>query len=393
MSSLYRKLCDESHLTAAWKALRKSNSRSRGIDDVTIEQFRASLGTEIALISKQLRERSYTFQRYRGTTIPKPGSDKPRPIQIPAVRDRVVMKALALMIAPKLKKYDYSCSFAYIENRSIHTAVARVHELAAQGNTFILEADITNFFGAVDQEKLLKKLHGILGAKSLKMILNSAIQNEIGNRDQFQPKFRELFPASTSGIPQGGVLSPMLANLYLSKFDKACIARGLNLVRYADDFVVMCKSEDEARTARKFCESFLGKRLGLELAATKTRIVDYRGGFDFLGFRIEGGKHAPSQKSVKKLKAKISSLVSPLSGKALFPILVELRNVLNGWYEAYRRSDLQKYPIEINAHVTAEVTTYLKANDFLMPNQSLKSKQVKMLGIPKMPIVEIKLRS
>jgi retron-type reverse transcriptase len=144
------------------------------------------------------------------------------------------MKALSLLIDGKLRKFDLPCSFAYIEGRSVHKAIARVHELAAAGNKFVLEADIKNFFGAVDQSRLLRRLHSVVRSRSLGSILDGAIQNEIGNRASFEPKFRDLFPASTSGIPQGGVLSPKLANLYLASFDAAATRRGLNIVRFAD---------------------------------------------------------------------------------------------------------------------------------------------------------------
>ena len=156
MSSHYDKLCSKQHLQLAWKALNKSNKHSHGLDDVNIEQFKNSLDHELTIISKQLRERSYIFTKFRGVTIPKPGSQDKRPIQIPAVRDRVVMKAISLLVEGKLRKFDMPCSFAYIEGRSIHKAIARVHELARAGNNFVLEADISNFFGAVDQNRLLK---------------------------------------------------------------------------------------------------------------------------------------------------------------------------------------------------------------------------------------------
>ena len=133
MSSLYTKLSSKNHLREAWKALNKSNKQSRGIDDVSIEQFSANLEQELIHISEQLQQKSYEFQKFRGVTIPKPGSPDRRPIQIPAVRDRLVMKALSLLIDGKLSKYDLSCSYAYRVGRSIHTAIAKVHEFAAAG--------------------------------------------------------------------------------------------------------------------------------------------------------------------------------------------------------------------------------------------------------------------
>ncbi len=181
-------------------------------------------------------------------------------------------------------------------------------------------------------------------------------------------------------------MSPKLANLYLAKFDVAATRRSLNVVRYADDFVIMCKSKHDAEQALEFSRKFLKTHLGLDLKDAKTRIVDYRGGFDFLGFRVGGGKHAPSQKSVNKLKQKITSLTDPRSGRALFPILVQLRNVIAGWHEAYRLSDLGTIPKEINEHVTAAACSYLASHEIIAQGKKLKSKQLRMLGIPGMPV-------
>lgn len=167
MNSLYNRLCAKEHLRDAWKALNKSNRHSFGIDEVTLDQFRKNLDHELSLIHDQLRSRSYTFAKLRGVTIPKPGSNEPRPIQIPAIRDRVVMKALAILIEPKLSPFNLPCSFAYIKGKSIHGAIARMKELADEGNHWVVEADISNFFGNVDQELLLRRLHAVVGARSI----------------------------------------------------------------------------------------------------------------------------------------------------------------------------------------------------------------------------------
>jgi RNA-directed DNA polymerase len=175
----------------------------------------------------------------------------------------------------------------------------------------------------------------------------------------------------------------MLANLYLSEFDKAVTKRGLQLVRYADDFVIMCKTEEEATSALEFCRDFLLRRLGLSLNEKKTGIV-YNGGFDFLGFRIEPGSYFPSEKSIKRLESKISNLVNPKSGSSLLPLLMKLKNMLVGWHEAYRRSDLKDVPSRINNHVVATVSNYLSENRFLPPGTNLSNRQLKILGIPRL---------
>ena len=178
----------------------------------------------------------------------------------------------------------------------------------------------------------------------------------------------------------------MLANFYLSTFDKIITEKGLHLVRFADDFIIMCKTKEEAIVALDFAKKFLDKKLGLVLKEEKTRIIDYRGGFDFLGFRVEAGQHSPSQKKIVGLKNKITALSNPRSGQTLFPILVHLNNLLKGWHEAYRRSNLGTLPQEINGHVIAAIASYLTYNQLIPEGKKLKSKQIRMLGIPRMPI-------
>jgi hypothetical protein len=148
----------------------------------------------------------------------------------------------------------------------------------------------------------------------------------------------------------------------------------------------MCASKTEASAALSFCSKFLKEKLGLDLKGEKTRIVDYRGGFDFLGFRVESGTHAPSQKSINKLKQKITSLSNPRSGHALFPVLIKLRNILTGWHEAYRRSELGTVPQDINAHVVASIGAYLTFHRVVAAGKSLNAKQVRMLGIPRIDV-------
>lgn len=170
------------------------------------------------------------------------------------------------------------------------------------------------------------------------------------------------------------------------------LQRGFNLIRYADDFVVLCRSKESAEAALKFANNYLEKRLGLELKEAKTRIIDYRGSFDFLGFRIAAGVHSPSQKSISKLKQKISALSDHRSGHQLFPILVRLSNVLNGWHVAYRGSELGSIPQDVNSHVVSCICGYLSQYRLIPTGKKLKSKQIRMLGIPLLPIARPTVR-
>jgi RNA-directed DNA polymerase len=153
--SALHQISDIEHLRKAWRAISKRNRRSKGLDDVTIETFRTHLDDLLRVISVELRSGRYVFGKLRAHAIDKPGStNKKRPLQIPVVRDRVVMKAIALFIAPTFDQFNLSCSFAYVKGRGLQPAIKRVQELIEAGNKYYLESDIIDFFGSVDREVL-----------------------------------------------------------------------------------------------------------------------------------------------------------------------------------------------------------------------------------------------
>src|SRR5580698_3092183 len=151
-ASALRNISDKESLRKAWREISKRNMLSKGLDNVTIRAFKNSLDRNLSQISGELRAGTYTFNKLRAHAIKKPGSSKPRPLQIASVRDRVVMKSIALFIEPAFQEFNLLCSFAFIKNRGVNHAIGYIHELVAQGNKFYFEADIINFFGAVDRE-------------------------------------------------------------------------------------------------------------------------------------------------------------------------------------------------------------------------------------------------
>ena len=243
MSSIHQKLYDQKHLRRAWKAISKRKLHSQGLDGITIRAFQQSIDKQIEKIAFELKNKSYRFTPARGVLLPKPGAANKRPIKVPAVRDRVVLKAIALLIQDRFDKYNLPCSYGYVKGRGPRDAIQKVRELASQGNEIVLEADITKFFDTVDREILIGKFLAEIKYRSLEALIRDALTVELGNLESFTDEEQKMFPAADSGIPQGGVLSPMLANFYLHPFDLAMMNAGFNLVRYADDFVVMCKQK------------------------------------------------------------------------------------------------------------------------------------------------------
>lgn len=377
-------LCELSSLRRAWEGIGK-NPLSFGIDHVSIEAFRNNLESELARIRTELLSKTYKFQKLRGVAIPKAGTDNIRPIQVPAVRDRVVAKAIAQLIEPDLHKFDHKFSFGYRTGLNRNDAIAAIHKAAASGLEWVLEADITNFFGEVNNELLFGKLFNVVGKPSIKKLLIAAVVNEIGNREDIATKHKGSFPKAGEGIPQGAILSPMLANFYLSTFDVEMQRRGLEVIRYADDFVVMCESEQRAKHAFVIAKGYLEGQLRLsvhELGTPKTRIVEYQGGFTFLGYDVRQGKHFPSQASVKKQLDKLDKAFEHPKGKPLLPIIIRISAGLSGWKESYKGSEMTDAAARINTHVAKCVTAFLRVNGFTHDGRTVTHKQLGILGIP-----------
>jgi RNA-directed DNA polymerase len=385
-SSFYSKLGDRQLLHRAWTEISKSNRQSRGIDNETIAQFKQNVDGRLVEIARELKAGTYTFSPTRGVPVPKPDGGK-RPIQVPAVKDRVVMKAIAILIEPKFSKFTSSCSHGYIRGRSVRTATDDVLKYFAKGNPVVLEADIANFFGTIDRELLLGNFLAQIKTKSLIPLIQQALSAEVGNLDSFGLEDRALFPASTSGVPQGGILSPMLANFYLYPFDKGMTEANFNLVRYADDFVVMCKDEGEAESAYKLAREILEDQLKLtlhKLGTTKTRILRVNKGFDFLGLRFSSAPIRPSDRTLSKLKTRIDQLFSQKENLTLTQIAQKLRGLLHAWGDVYVHFDSKKCFALADQHVTTRLSEYLRKNNLLKDGFNVTNRQKRKIGIPRL---------
>jgi len=268
-NTLLHKVQIPRNLDRAWRELNKSNSSSHGLSLETVEQFSRNSTSNLKKIRKQLRTDEFKFSGIRAVVIPekKPsGEIKRRPIRVPEVRDRVVQRAVVNIIEPYLnQKFNLrnDVSFAYLKDRDVRRAMLRVIGLHRKGNPIVLEVDIKDFFGSVNRDKLLEEMvYPQLPDGTLNEMIKNALNQEVGNLVETDSDW-ELFP--DCGIPQGGGLSPLFANVYLHGFDREMVENGFGLVRYADDFVVMCKDEDEARHAYEKAVDILEGKLGLSL--------------------------------------------------------------------------------------------------------------------------------
>jgi RNA-directed DNA polymerase len=385
MPSYYERLCKPQTLRRAWKKLNKSNKFSHGFDDETIQAFRDRLDQNIDKISKQLRSKEYSFVPLRAKPIPKDGGGT-RILRIPAVRDRVVLTALKILISPRFRKFDHPSSHGYVTKRSRLTAVSKIRELAASGQDWVLEADIKKFFDNVPRAILKGKFFKEIRIASIAPLIERAIDLEVGNLEEFSPSDK-AFLLTESGIPQGGVLSPMLANFYLSDFDNAMEKAGFHLVRYADDFVVMCSSAEQALKAYKLCLEVLEGKLGLKIhhlgdLGHKSRIFRFSQGFTFLGLEFRGDKVMPANKAVERFKTRITEILVPSSDESLLRSLTALRNTVMGWGDACRAYHSTEIFQRMDEYIRETLTRYFRSKGFLPSHDALSRKQVRYIGIP-----------
>jgi RNA-directed DNA polymerase len=217
-------------------------------------------------------------------------------------------------------------------------------------------------------------------------LLKQCFEQELDNLEAFQIEYEKLFAGATAGIPQGGVLSPMLANFYLHEFDGAVTERGFELIRYADDFVVMCKTQEQAGRAHVLCKTLL-EGLGLRIHAldepkSKSRFGYFsKDGLNFVGVRFEGSITTPDPKVIPRFKEKVSLVLKPHSGDSLAKTLQSLKNLITGWGNGYKAMRVQQTYLELDTYIKQEVARYLQASGIRLEGRD-RRKQMRFLGVP-----------
>lgn len=327
---LWDKVLDGRNLQSAFWAVWR-NDGAPGVDGQTVRQFDAHAEAELARLREELHRKRYRRQPARRVWIPKPGTTEQRPLGIPAVRDRTVEAALRHVLEPIFERDFAEHSYGFRPGRGCREAVRRVEQLLREGRGWCVDADLKSYFDTIPHERLMGMVaERVVDGSVLALLSQSLKAGVLEELKGWQPTER--------GTPQGAVISPMLANLYLNPLDHEMARRGWEMVRYADDFVVMCRTEEEAETVLAFLRDWT-TGAGLTLHPSKTRIVHVdREGFDFLGWHFRGVRKWPRQKSVQKLRDKLRPLTRRTNGRSLREIIAKANPTLRGWHGYFRES-------------------------------------------------------
>lgn len=336
--SLIDKVQRPSTLAAAWSAV-KRNGGSAGSDHQSIEDFEKDLAGEITRLSEALCTGSYRPRPIRRVYIDKPGSKEKRPLGIPCVRDRVVQGALRVVIEPIFENVFVSHSYGFRPGRGCKDALREVEKFLRAGYTHVVDADIKAYFDNIPHEPLMADIGCyIADGRVLDLIGSFLKQDVLEDLTLWTPE---------KGSPQGAVISPLLANLYLHPVDVAMVAAGYEMIRYADDLVILCRNEAEAHRALDLLGKLTAER-GLTLHPDKTRLVDVSingEGFDFLGYHFERGTRWPRPKSLKKLRDSIRAKAKRSNGRSLAVIIEDVNRTLRGWFEYFKHSHKPTFSI------------------------------------------------
>jgi RNA-directed DNA polymerase len=298
--------------------------------------FTNGQGANLKDLSEELRSGRYRPQQIRRHYIPKPGSKEGRPLGIPTVRDRVVQTAVLMVLEPIFERDFAEHSYGFRPGRGCKDALRRVDELLKAGYTTIVDADLKSYFDTIPHDRLMALVgQKVSDGRVLSLIESFLKQGVLDGLREWTPE---------EGSPQGGCISPLLSNIYLNPLDHLMAEQGFEMVRYADDFVILCRSHDDAARALAVVQAWTAEA-GLKLHPDKTKIVDAkRESFDFLGYRFAKGRRYPRPKSMQKFKDALRAQTKRTSGKSLKEIITALTPTLRGWFEYFKHSYRTTFP-------------------------------------------------
>lgn len=366
--SLIDKVYHPTNLRMAWEHVR-ANAGSGGVDRVNWLDFERDLDANLAELHQSLREETYRPLPVRRVYIPKPGTTKQRPLGIPSIRDRVAQQALLQRLEPIFEPDWDNASFGYRRGRSTKDALTKIWRELQAGAEWVVDADLADFFGTVDHDKLLMLVNRRIADGRVLGLIRHMLEAGYQEHGQWHPSDR--------GTPQGGVVSPMLSNLLLTPFDREMRRRRYQLTRYADDWVVTCRTRQEAVRVLRDAERVL-TTLGVILNREKTRIVHVRQGFEFLGYKIKRGERPlrlpaskrtsgvtsyslyayPTNKSVQRFRDHVRTLTRRRAPVTTAELVEDLNPVIRGWGEYYKKAQIRKLFHQLDGWIVRRIWSH-----------------------------------
>jgi RNA-directed DNA polymerase len=324
---LIDKVFSPANLVASYTKV-AANGGAAGVDRVTVEDFTKRLNGNLTKLERQLREGTYRPQAVRRVNIPKPGTRETRPLGIPTVRDRIVQGALRHVLEPIFERQFAEHSYGFRPERGCKDALRRVDGLLKQGYVYVVDIDLKSYFDTIPHDKLLDEVRKHVADSRVLELIEAFLMAEIlDGLEHWTP---------LSGAPQGAVLSPLLSNLYLNDLDHQMAQAGYAMTRYADDMVIQCRSQEEAKAALLLVQAWTASR-GLVLHPLKTKIVEaHEEGFEFLGYRFIKYRRQPRSKSLEKFRESIRGKTRRTSGRSLQATISDVNRTLRGWFEYFK---------------------------------------------------------
>ena len=367
--SLVDKVYKRKNLELAWKRV-KRNKGAGGIDGQTLDEFEEQLDAHLDRLHEELKNDAYRPLPVRQKLIPKAGQPgKFRPLGIPAIYDRVCQQALQNRLEPIFEAVFDDASFGYRPGRSTKDALRKIWKEIEEGYEWIVDADLSNFFGTVDHEKLLTLVAQRVSDSRVLRLIRSMLKAGCMAQGERLP--------TDQGTPQGGVVSPILSNVLLTPFDWEMRHRGHRLTRYADDWVVTCRTRPEAERVLAEATKILST-LGVVLNRDKTRIVHVRHGFEFLGYKIKRGSRPlqlssakirsgvrsgalyaiPRQKSIEHFKDQIRRRTRRKAPSSTQELIDEINPIIRGWGLHYCKAHVRKLFNRLNRWVVRRIWSH-----------------------------------
>jgi RNA-directed DNA polymerase len=353
--SLIDKVYADRTLELAWEKV-KSNAGGSGVDNITVARFAKDCPRGLLGLKEQLRKASYQPLPVKRVWIPKPGTNEKRPLGIPTVRDRIVQTALRSVIEPIFEHRFAEHSYGFRPGRGCKDALRRVQGLLNEGHTWIVDADLKAYFDTIPKDRLMSRVKERIADSRVLTLIRSYL-------DQGVMEELTLHEPTEKGTPQGAVISPLLANIYLDPLDHLLAACGVQMVRYADDFVLLCRSEGEAKAALARVQTWVTDN-GLTLHPEKTHIVDATqpGGFDLLGYHFERGYKWPRRKALDRFKDKVRALTPRTSGESMEVTVTKLNDMLRGWFGYFKHSHRTTFP-RLDGYIRGRLRSILRKRE------------------------------